>query len=306
MASENDDDESSSSSDGGGGGSLPAKTPSARDRGIYSRPSGAIERGSGFFVPGLEGSRIRLAFGLVVLAVDAATIATSGTTGWDDWGQVVSESLAAFYGVLLLLQGSIEMGIEGRGEGAVVVGDGGEDGEDDGGDTVAGAEGDGGGEEYGGGASGGGGGDDGLGPVRRAARAIVALTPATEFRFVAEDYGVVYSIGSAGVSDAAASADDERRFATLALDAVSSGSRGGERVALPADHPSSAGLLPQVATRAVLVQRAGDYRGSRACVVIGSDKPLPAFTRNDLRWIGRLAGYCDLMTMREKVSGKLG
>ncbi len=34
--------------------------------------------------------------------------------------------------------------------------------------------------------------DDDLGPVRRMARAIVALTPAAEFRFVAEENGVPY------------------------------------------------------------------------------------------------------------------
>lgn len=107
--------------------------------------------------------------------------------------------------------------------------------------------------------------DDDLGPVRWMARAIVALTPAAEFRFVAEEYGVLYSLGAAGGCDDDGSttvggigivtdAADERRLATLALDAAST-SRGGERVALPRDHPSSKGLLPAYATRAVLVQR---------------------------------------------------
>ena len=29
-------------------------------KGVYSRPSAAIERGSGFFIPGLEGGRVRV------------------------------------------------------------------------------------------------------------------------------------------------------------------------------------------------------------------------------------------------------
>ncbi|KAL3785853.1 hypothetical protein ACHAW5_011222 [Stephanodiscus triporus] len=271
---------------------------SARDRGVYSRPSGAIERGSGFFVPGLEGSRVRLVFGLVVVVADVAlamTSASSGSGGTDDPGRAVSAFLAAIYGALLLLQGSVEMGVEG---GRDVEGN--DDDDDRGGIVVAGVDGD---DD-----------DDDLGPVRRMARAIVALTPAAEFRFVAEEYGVLYSFGAAGggddddyglttvggigiVTDSAAD-DDERRLATLALDAAST-SRGGERVALPRDHPSSIGLLPAYATRAVLVQRTDDYRGSRTCVVIGSDRPLPAFTKNDLRWIGRLAIYCNLMMMEK-------
>jgi hypothetical protein len=37
--------------------------------GVYVRPSGAIERGSGFFVPGLEGPRVRLVIGTILLGL---------------------------------------------------------------------------------------------------------------------------------------------------------------------------------------------------------------------------------------------
>ncbi len=40
-------------------------------KGVYVRPSGAIERGSGFFVPGLEGPKVRVLFGIVLLALTA-------------------------------------------------------------------------------------------------------------------------------------------------------------------------------------------------------------------------------------------
>ncbi len=70
------------------------KSKSARERGIYSRPSAAIERGSGFFIPGLEGPRIRLLFGMTVLIADGANhLVAESQVG--DYGQVVAEVLAA-------------------------------------------------------------------------------------------------------------------------------------------------------------------------------------------------------------------
>ena len=100
---------SASSSDDTTGSSSTSK--SARERGIYSRPSAAIERGSGFFIPGLEGSRIRLIFGITCLVADAANhFLVDSMPG--DWGQSVAEIIAALYGTLLVLQGSIEAGVE--------------------------------------------------------------------------------------------------------------------------------------------------------------------------------------------------
>jgi hypothetical protein len=64
-------------------------------------------------------------FGLLVLIVDAITVfntsATVTSPEVEDAGMIVAEALAAFYGVLLLLQGSIELvelGIERRGIGS--------------------------------------------------------------------------------------------------------------------------------------------------------------------------------------------
>ncbi len=76
--------------------------------------------------------------------------------------------------------------------------------------------------------------DDLLGPVRWMVRSIVALTPAAEFRFAAEEYGVLYSFGAAGGGEDDGSTTvggigivTERKLAMLALDAAST-SRGGE------------------------------------------------------------------------------
>ena len=258
---------------------------SARDRGIYARPSAAIERGSGFFIPGLEGSRIRFIFGITVLLADAANhFLVGGRPG--DWGQSVAELVSAFYGALLLLQGSIELAVE-RGyaqgddnggvvsteneDGAIRSKDGGSSSRVD--DALQGKE-------------------VASSMIQRMAQTIITFTPATYFRFVDEDSGVLYSFGVVNDDAVAVDADEQKRLVKLSLDALSE-SRGG-RVALPSEHPASK-LLPESATRCILVQKVNGYKGSRGCVIIGSDKLLPSFTKNDLRWIGQLADYNDLM-----------
>ena len=47
-------------------------------KGFYLRPSAAVERGGGFFIPGLEGFRVRVAIAVVTLALLAFNHATSG------------------------------------------------------------------------------------------------------------------------------------------------------------------------------------------------------------------------------------
>ena len=272
---------SASSSDDTTGSSSTSK--SARERGIYSRPSAAIERGSGFFIPGLEGSRIRLIFGITCLVADAANhYLVDSMPG--DWGQSVAEIIAALYGTLLILQGSIEAGVE-RGvmqnEAVIISGSA----EDD--NTVNLYRGstrindvlqkD----------------DITLKNIQRMSQIIMSFTPATYFQFVTEDFGVMYSTGVGGDATATKDDNEEKRLAKLSLDAVA-GSKGG-RVALPSDHPASK-LLPETATRCILVQKVNEYQGSRACMFIGSDKLLPSFTKNDLRWIGQLAEYNTLMS----------
>ena len=272
---------SASSSDDTTGSSSTSK--SARERGIYSRPSAAIERGSGFFIPGLEGSRIRLIFGITCLVADAANhYLVDSMPG--DWGQSVAETIAALYGTLLVLQGSIEAGVE-RGamqNEAVIISGSAEDGtanlnRRDGSSTriTDSLQKD----------------DITLKNFQRMSQIIMSFTPATYFQFVTEDFGVMYSTGVGG--ETTADDDKEKRLAKLALNAVA-GSKGG-RVALPSDHPSSK-LLPESATRCILVQKVSEYQGSRACMIIGSNKLLPSFTKNDLRWIGQLAEYNTLMS----------
>jgi hypothetical protein len=89
-----------------------------RKEGVYTRPSGAIERGSGFYVPGLEGPKVRLVFGgllLVVLAANhvisnpsTAVSSTSTSTSLSPQPAVFVETLSFFYAALVLLQGVVQ------------------------------------------------------------------------------------------------------------------------------------------------------------------------------------------------------
>lgn len=265
---------------------------SARERGIYARPSAAIERGSGFFIPGLEGPRIRILFGITVLIADWANH-TFAESQVGDYGQIIAEVLAAFYGALLLLQGLIESGVgevgsRGDNNNNLVIegnGDGLDNNDID--NSMKGT------------ISSSGistiiqGNESTLKSMQRLARTIVNLTPATHFILANEEDGVLYRYGiwvDDGNRPGDNNTEEDRSIIKLALDAAGS-SRAG-RVALPSDHPTSK-LLPTSATRCILVQSIvdgyGSDNGGKSCLIIGSDKLLPAYTKNDLRWIGQLA-----------------
>lgn len=92
--------------------------------GVYVRPSGAIERGSGFFVPGLEGPKVRVVIGMVLLV---GTLVEHSTTGGLAGGGIstgmtastttttatvaawsLSDGIAILYSGVLLFQAAIE------------------------------------------------------------------------------------------------------------------------------------------------------------------------------------------------------
>ncbi|KAL7467185.1 hypothetical protein ACHAXS_007439 [Conticribra weissflogii] len=266
------------------------KNPSkaARERGVYTRPSAAIEKGSGFFIPGLEGSRIRFIFGITVLVVDAANhILVGGRPG--DFGQSVAECSAAFYGAFLLLQGSIELAAERgyalRGSDASQLTNESNVSEQDTkslgfdfemielvsqdieADLTAKSS------------------------IAKISKTIINITPATYIRFVDEEMGDLYSIGTKEID--VIDESEKIHLIKSSLDAVSE-SRGG-RVALTVDHPSSK-LVPPSARRCILIQKVDSWKGSRACIIISSNRLLPSFTKSDLRWIGQLAEYNKLST----------
>jgi hypothetical protein len=104
---------------------VPSKANKKSTAGIYIRPSAAIERGSGFFIPGLEGYKVRILVGCIVMFctllnhlydqwiviqdVDPTAIAATATSiSTTMSGNTFAEALAIFYGALVFLQGSIE------------------------------------------------------------------------------------------------------------------------------------------------------------------------------------------------------
>jgi len=75
-------------------------------KGYYKRPSRAIERGGGFFVPGLEGERIRL---LTVVALVALFSVNNSGQVVTTFPQVVSETVGLTMAFILFLQGAAEL-----------------------------------------------------------------------------------------------------------------------------------------------------------------------------------------------------
>jgi hypothetical protein len=79
--------------------------PKAPRRVNYVRPSAAIERGSGFFVPGLEGGKARLAMGTVLVALCIVQQHQLADLGVPMDGAL---AIASLYSGLVLLQSGIE------------------------------------------------------------------------------------------------------------------------------------------------------------------------------------------------------
>ena len=263
--------------------------------GVYARPSAAIERGSGFFIPGLEGSRVRLLFGILALVLTYVNNSLgSVTTG----GFGISETVAVLAGVLLLLQAAVEFGQElgfgvqqKSGASDATIGDAGPAA----GTSAAAASSanleqriapslvDRGAEA--------------VDAVKWAAATYVALTPASHVVVVADngegtEPAFLYELGDFGNSADENRSSDIETGAKAAIDEVYN-SKGG-RVSLPSDHPAAINLLPESGHRCVLLQRisaAEPSGGRRLCMVVGSNQLLQAFTKNDLRWLGRLAQY---------------
>ena len=74
-------------------------------KGYYRRPSRAIEKGGGFFVPGLEGERIRVisaAALILMIAANRAGVLIAPPA------LVISELIAIISAVILFIQGLAE------------------------------------------------------------------------------------------------------------------------------------------------------------------------------------------------------
>lgn len=294
--------------------------------GVYVRPSGAIERGSGFFVPGLEGPRVRLVFGTVLLVLTAVNHFLGNNNsmmGMGNTGAIVpvqessfEEVLAVVYSLLILFQAAIEYAKEirqaeaplsGGGAGARgpsrekstmytasdVVFDQHWDGVPSATDVDA---------SY-------------RSNVQWAAASYLAMTPATQMLLLTSDVEasspssspgarVLYRLGAVeftGGSDA--SLDDshgEKGGVQAALQELRK-SKGG-RIALPLTHPAVKALGRRCAStalttitpekegyspRTIILQRITD----NSCWLVASNQLLASFTPGDLKWLGQLAKY---------------
>ena len=251
-----------------------------KSRGVYARPSAAIERGSGFFIPGLEGSRVRGLFGVLALALTYfnRSVGSGGEAASE--AQILSEIVAVGYGLLLLGQAVLElgkemgMGMESQGSGVASVEA----------STSSSAM------------------DqmisselslDEAGAVKWAAASFASLTSATHVLLVGDSSSgppvLLYGLG-----DLSNIQTEQVTFLQegikSAIDTVYT-SKGG-RVSVPSNHPSAVALLPEESRRCILLQLVGGAGvRNRRCLVVGSDRPLPSFTKNDLRWLGQLGEY---------------
>jgi len=247
-------------------------------QGVYARPSAAIERGSGFFFPGLEGPKVRLVFGGVLLTLTAynhvVASSSSSVSAGAGRGDVFSELLAVVYSVLVLLQGALEFRKEGLKQGVIT---------------------------------------DGAGPeaprgkvksyqqlwsvpvedetwrerVQWAATTYLSLTPATHMMLLGPGT-VVYSLGETpareGSNDAAQGGGCQ-----AALDTLAKSTSG--RVALPPQHPAVTQLTDPNYNRCVVLQRVDNK--DQLCWLMSSDRLLAGFSPQDLQWLGQLAKYVD-------------
>mmetsp|Transcript_25222 Transcript_25222/g.39025 ORF Transcript_25222/g.39025 Transcript_25222/m.39025 type:complete len:318 (-) Transcript_25222:14-967(-) len=250
----------------------------SKTKGVYSRPSAAIERGSGFYIPGLEGYRVRILSGVSILALSFINTLFLDTPVSETASSLqVSINVANLFGLLLLLQALVDFGKEtifsmdyaaaqttvksAAGSNAVaksnkIIGELQQIVSED----LTLAE-----KTY-------------VKSIQWAAATFISLTPATSFLLVNRGNKILYSLGDVEREDAGlVSAGVDAAVLTVQE------SKGG-RVAVPATHPV-ASLFSEEFRRCVLLQRVGDD----SCFVVASNQLLPAFTKFDLKWLGNLS-----------------
>lgn len=77
-------------------------------KGYYTRPSRAIEKGGGFFVPNLEGNRIRYLSSVVLILLTSVNHIASNTNQNVDQKLITSEFVAIIMAIYLFLQGFLD------------------------------------------------------------------------------------------------------------------------------------------------------------------------------------------------------
>jgi hypothetical protein len=250
---------------------------SGKAEGVYVRPSGAIERGSGFFVPGLEGPKVRLVVGGVLLSLTAINHMLAGGGG-DQQPLALEESIAIVYSFLVLLSSAIEFGkeeliVEGNSSKSNINNTPSGDQQDFAqqwtttSKTLK--------EDY-------------KFRVQWAAASYMAVTPATQMLLLEQDNLIVYRLGGGGGGGGEVSSKTAANGIQAALDQLRQ-SKGG-RIALPATHPAVVALGLSEA-RTVVLQQITD---NSCWMMSSSDQLLASFTLTDLKWLGQLATYVNI------------
>ena len=252
--------------------SLAAKDSS--NKGVYSRPSAAIERGSGFFIPGLEGPRVRLVFGIVVLVL---TVLNHVLLSANLPTVAFPERVAVVYAVLLLIQAAIEFGKEEKGYVVTLETSDSQQGESAASSlsqstfstlsTFLS--------------------NDEKERIQWAAASYLSLTPATQIMLLNRNDGVVYRLGAtAPPADSISTEMEGTQAAFAALDKSSGG-----RISLPLTHPAVVALdLNEEDSRCIVLQKIDN----ESCWIMTSNQLLTAFTKDDLKWLGQLAKHVNV------------
>ena len=242
------------------------KKPKAA-KGVYIRPSSAIERGSGFFVPGLEGPRVRFVFVGILLMLTAINHQLMGGT---NLALSLEEGLAVGYSLLVLFQATVEYFKE---DSLVLPKEGGRR-EGNGNDTKGELR-----QQWRFTSQSG----TSKSRVQWAAASYISLTPATHMMLV-QSNELSYRLGTT-IPTINSEGDQLQKGAEAALTALSKSSSG--RIALPASHPACEALLPWQHRRCVVLQRITPD----SCWIMASDQLLASFSKQDLVWLGQLAAY---------------
>ncbi|KAL7581797.1 hypothetical protein ACA910_022325 [Epithemia clementina (nom. ined.)] len=285
-----------------------------RKDGVYVRPSAAIERGSGFFVPGLEGPKVKVVVASVLLIATALNHALSPSPeSVNSFLQSSSflESVAAAYSILLLAQAAVEFRISTRLEESpsrIVSSHGSVTSTfpaklyhqqwlipvNDQKTTTDWKE-----------------------SVEWAAKSYLSLTPATHMALLGPG-SIVYWLGesSAPIDNTGDNDDSMSKGCQAALDTCLKSKTG--RVALPPSHPTVLALQPSLSSssssssqqqpkdsitnekneeqqqgqqpqRCFVLQKVDET--SQLCWMMTSNQLLESFSKRDLQWLGQVALY---------------
>jgi hypothetical protein len=270
-----------------------------KKQGVYSRPSAAIERGSGFFIPGLEGPKIRIAVGLLLLTATVGNhwfmttmtmnASSSSSSSSSSPGNTLAEGLAVIYSLLALVQAGVE-GVQEMQGGIQIGSRKATSNSSSSSKTPAAAPTvdptsavaeiwmdlrDGGDESW-------------RERVSWSAQSLLALTGATQVLLLGPK-GIVYRVvsSSSNAMSSSSSTKDQAQAVAALQDTMRASSSG--RVALPPSHPAVAVLAPE--QDCVVVQRI-DPQWS--WIVTSPQSLASTLTQRDLQWMGPLADHVQL------------